>query len=199
MKHLKEFEKWNSTLQEGFPYSTFAELGRRGYNKSREKYGSPVGSVGSVGSGGSGDEGSDRDLYEKLLQMVDKLKKEEAEIVVKALSPGGEGEGKLETLEIKPYKNFIYHHGKRTLDLDDLDFLYTNVQAPTTQKNPSGKSRVNQLREEITSFMKNRTPFKVAAEKLKPKVPVYGQSRDQILNLLEGPSKGGNWFKNLFK
>jgi len=58
MKHLKEFKKWNSTLQEGFPYSTFAELRRRGYNKSREKYGSPVG---SVGSGGSGDEGSDRD------------------------------------------------------------------------------------------------------------------------------------------
>jgi hypothetical protein len=194
MKHLEEFEKWNSTLQEGFPYSTFAELGRRGYNKSRERYGSPVGSGDKAG-----DKAGDSDLYKKLLQMVDKLKQEEAEIVVKAISPGGEGEKKLEVLEIKPYKNFLYHLGKRTLDLNDLDFLYANVQAPKSQKNSTGESRVNQLRDEIMGFMSHSIPFKVAAEKLKSKVPVYGKSREEILNLLEGPSKGGNWFKNLFK
>jgi hypothetical protein len=152
MKHLEEFEKWNSTLQEGFPYSTFAELGRRGYNKSRGRYDSPVGSE---------DEESDRDLYKKLLQMVDKLKQEEAEIVVKALSPGGEGERKLEVLEIKPYKNFLYHLGKRTLDLNDLDFLYANVQAPKSQKNSTGESRVNQLRDEIMGFMSHSIPYNV--------------------------------------
>lgn len=193
MKHLKEFEDWSEGLKEGFPYTAFSELGRRGYNKSREKY----------GTSGKEPRVNDQDLYKKLLEMIDDLKREEGEIVVKALSPGGGGMKELETLEIKPYKNFLYQHEKGTLDLDDVDFLYQNVQAPVTSKNPTGKSRVDQLKDSLMTHIRRGDTFEDVAEALKSKVPAYGKKSEEIKVFLEGSEegrdKGGNWFKNLFK
>ena len=200
MKHLKEFRNWSEDLKEGFPYTAFSELGRRGYNKSKEKSGT---TGGLVGTPGELERANDEDLYKKLLTLVDELKKEEGEMAVKALSPGGGGMKELETLEIKPYKNFLYQHEKGTLNLDDLDFLYKNVQSPTTPSNPSGKSRVDQLKDEILFLQRRRVPFKDSLEKLKSKVPAYGEKSEEIKVFLEDPEKGkdkgGNWFKNLFK
>lgn len=191
MKHLKEFRDWSEDLKEGFPYTAFSELGRRGYNRSRER------------SGGSSGIRGGEDPYKRLLQMIDDLKREEGEIVVKALSPGGGGMKELEVLEIKPHKNFLYQHEKGALDLDDVDFLYQNVQAPVTPKNPTGKSRVDQLKDSLLILMRRGDPFESAAEVLKSKVPVYGEKSKEIKSFLEGPSKGnvrgGNWFTNLFK
>ena len=193
MKHLKEFRDWSEDLKEGFPYTAFSELGRRGYNKSREKY----------GTSGKEPRANDQDLYKKLLEMIDDLKREEGEIVVKALSPGGGGMKELETLEIKPYKNFLYQHEKGALDLDDVNFLYQNVQAPVTPKNPTGKSRVDQMKDSLLILMRRGDPFEDVAEILQSKVPVYGEKSKEIKSFLEGPSKGkgrgGNWFTNLFR
>lgn len=172
-------------LKEGFPYSTYATLGQRNYNKSNSI---PAGKMGT----GDEEKAKEEALYNKLLELTDELKKEEGEIAEKALNPGGGGMEELEKLKIKPYKDFLYYLKKKSPELKNLNSLYKSVQ-----------SQVNLLKDEIMNLKGKRTPFKETAEKIKTKVPAYGEKSKEIKKFLEDfdkeSNKKGNWFTNLFK